>query len=187
MSASIFYDPPVVARRVYAGEVRVINDIKFWDKTTKVVHSRIHSDDDNLNFEVEDGGELNFFTNQITFHDAGGTQLGYIDSEGTIHGLSVDGHATNVDITDLEDDLTDNASRIHTLETDLTDNALRVSTLESDLTDLETVLTDNALRVSTLETDLTDYALRVTTLETDLTDNTSRIQIWKATSAMIGL
>jgi predicted nucleic acid-binding Zn-ribbon protein len=171
MSASIFYDPPVVARRVYAGEVRVINDIKFWDKTTKVVHSRIHGEDNNLNIEVKDTDkELNFFTNQITFHDAGGTQLGYIDSEGTIHGLSVDGHATNVDITDLEDDLTDNAARIYTLETDLTDNALRVSTLETDLT-------DNALRVSTLVTDLTDNALRVSTLETDLTSNSSRVDV----------
>ena len=196
-AASIFYDPPVVARRVYAGEVRVIDDIKFWNKTTKVVHSRIYSDDNNLNVEVKDTDkELNFFTNQITFHDADGTQLGYIDSEGTIHGLSVDGHATNVDVTDLEDDLTDNASRIHTLETDLTDNASRVTTLETDLTDnafristletdltsnasrvdvLETDLTSNASRVDVLETDLTDNALRVSTLETDLTDNASRI------------
>ena len=131
-AASIFYDPPVVARRVYAGEVRVIDDIKFWDKTTKVVHSRIYSDDNNLNVEVKDTDkELNFFTNQITFHDAGGTQLGYIDSEGTIHGLSVDGHATNVDITDLEDDLTSLQSTVTTLDSDVSGHDTRIDTLEN--------------------------------------------------------
>jgi len=83
MSTSIFYDPPLLSRRVYAGEVRVVNDIKFWDKITKVVYSRIHSDDNNLNFEVKDSTkEITFRNNQITFHDGDGDQLGYIDSRG---------------------------------------------------------------------------------------------------------
>ena len=63
MSTSIFYDPPVNAKRVFAGEVRVVDDVKFWDKVTKVVSSRIHSDNDNLNIEVKDSNkELNFYT-----------------------------------------------------------------------------------------------------------------------------
>ena len=104
MSTSIFFDPPILARRVYAGEVRVVDDIKFWNKITKVVYSRIHSEDNNLNFEVKDATkEINFYTNQITFHDGDGDQLGYIDSTGTIHGLTIDGHATDGDFGDLED------------------------------------------------------------------------------------
>ena len=179
MSTSIFYDPPIRAKRVYAGEVRVVDDIKFWDKATKVVNSRIHGDDGNLNIVVENSNkEVNFFTDQITFHDHDGTQLGYIDSSGVIHGLSVDGHATNVDISDLEDDIDSNAARISTLETNLSSNASRISTLETnanDISSLEDDIDSNAARVSTLETNLSSNAARVGTLETNLSSNASRV------------
>ena len=104
MSTSIFFDPPILARRVYAGEVRVVDDIKFWNKITKVVYSRIHSEDNNLNFEVKDATkEINFYTNQITFHDGDVDQLGYIDRTGAIHGLTIGGHATEGTFGDLGD------------------------------------------------------------------------------------
>ena len=103
MSTSIFYDPPIQCRRLFAGQVKVVDGIQFWNKITKIVYSRIHSEDNNLNFEVNDSTkEVNFYTNQITFHDHGGTQLGYLDSSGVIRGLTVDGHATDLDIETLE-------------------------------------------------------------------------------------
>ena len=103
MSTSIFYDPPIQCRRLFVGQVKVVDDIQFWNKITKVVYSRIHSEDNNLNIEVKDSTkELNIYTNQITFHNHGGTQLGYIDNSGVIRGLTVDGHATDLDIDALE-------------------------------------------------------------------------------------
>ena len=147
-----------------------MDDIKFWNKITKVVYSRIHSEDNNLNIEVKDSTkEVNFYTNQITFHDHGGTQLGYIDSSGVIRGLTVDGHATDLDITTLETDLSSNTSRIIVLETDASSNTSRIETLETNLT-------DNTSRIVVLETDLTDNTSRIETLETDVTSNTSRIE-----------
>ena len=164
MSTSIFYDPPIQARRVYAGEVRVVDDIKFWNKMTKVVYSRIHSDDNNLNFEVKDATkEINFYTNQITFHDGDGDQLGYIDSTGTIHGLSIDGHATDGDFGDLEDTVESNFSNISILQTN-------VATITDDL---EAVGAD----VETLEGNVTTLHANISTLSSNVEDIEGNVSV----------
>ena len=171
MSTSIFYDPPIRAKRVYAGEVRVVDDIKFWDKATKVVNSRIHGDDGNLNIVVENSNkEVNFFTDQITFHDHDGTQLGYIDSSGTIHGLSVDGHATEVDISGLEDDISSNALRVNTLEGN-------VETLESNILTLHGNIENIESNISILHGNIENIESNISILHGNIVNIQSNISI----------
>ena len=80
------------------------------------MYSRIHSDDNNLNFEVLDlTKEITFQSNKITFHDHDGDQLGYINSSGVIHGLTIDGHATDGDFGALEDRVDDLETNVETL------------------------------------------------------------------------
>jgi len=154
MNTSLFHSPPLLARKVYAGEVRVVDDIKFWNKITKVVYSRIHSDDNNLNFEVLDSTrEISFQTDQITFKDHGGTQLGYIDSSGVINGLSINGHTNNGDFSALED-------RVDDLDTDLTDVNTTLA-LKANTTDVNTTL---ALKANTTDVN-TALALKANTTD----------------------
>ena len=165
MSTSIFFDPPILARRVYAGEVRVVDDIKFWNKITKVVYSRIHSDDNNLNFQVEDATkEINFYTNQITFHDGDGDQLGYIDATGTIHGLTIDGHATEGDFGDLEDRVEVLEGNIETISSNISILYTNVAVLEANVETLEGNVETLHANISTLSSNITDIEGHVSVL-----------------------
>ena len=74
-------------------------------------------------------------------------------STGTIHGLTIDGHATEGDFGDLED-------RVEVLEDDMSSNASRISVVETDLGVVETDLASNASRISNNETELASNASR---------------------------
>ena len=170
----------------------MVDDIKFWNKITKVVYSRIHSEDNNLNIEVKDSTkEVNFYTNQITFHDHGGTQLGYIDSSGVIRGLTVDGHATDLDITILEGNVETLSSNINilygnvgTLSSNIVTLHGNVDTLSSNIETLhgniETVSSNIGVlhgNVETLSSNIEILHGNVLTLTDDLESNTARLLV----------
>jgi len=166
MSTSIFYDPPVLARRVYAGEVRVVNDIKFWDKITKVVYSRIHSDDNNLNFEVVDPTkEITFQTNQISFKDVDGDELGYIDATGVIHGLTIDGHTNDGDFDTLEDRVDDLESNVSILHTNVATHTANIFTLTSNIETISSNISILYGNVETIESNISILHGNVDTIE----------------------
>jgi hypothetical protein len=155
--------------------VKVVDGIQFWNKITKIVYSRIHSEDNNLNFEVNDSTkEVNFYTNQITFHDHGGTQLGYLDSSGVIRGLTVDGHATDLDIETLETavNLKANTTDVNTALALKADQTV-VNTALALKADQTVVNTAFALKA---DQTAVDTALALKADQTDVTSNTSRIE-----------
>ena len=110
-SSSLFNDPPITATRVYAGEVRITDDLIFWNKITGVIKAQIHADDGNLHLEVAGDEKLqiktdgeflmdgyiksanasfSIATDELVFRDSALNQLGYIDSNGVLHGIQVD-------------------------------------------------------------------------------------------------
>jgi hypothetical protein len=190
MSTSIYYDPPIQARRVFVGQVKVVDDIQFWNKNTKVVYSRIHSEDNNLNIEVNDSTkEVNFYTNQITFHDHGGDQLGYIDSSGVIRGLTIDGHTNDGDFDALEDrvdvletnvvTLSGNVSILHGNVVTLTSNIDilhgNVVTLSGNVSILHGNVETLSSNIDILHGNVVTLSSNITILDTNLTENTGRI------------
>ena len=110
-SSSLFNDPPFTTTRLYAGEARIANDLIFWNPITQVIKARINADNGNLNFEVNEvdrmiikaDGEVeidgyikstnpsfSIATDELVFRDSALNQLGYIDDQGVIHGLTME-------------------------------------------------------------------------------------------------
>jgi|DEB0MinimDraft_6_1074348.scaffolds.fasta_scaffold19128_3 hypothetical protein len=122
-SSSLFTDPPVTSTKVYAGEVRVTDDLIFWNKITQVIKAQIHADDGNLHFDVANDEKLqiksdgeflmdgyiksvnpsfSIASDEVVFRDSALNQLGYIDSQGVIHGLTLNLSSQVPPLTELE-------------------------------------------------------------------------------------
>ena len=165
-SSSLFNDPPITATRVYAGEVRITDDLIFWNKITGVIKAQIHADDGNLHLEVAGDEKLqiktdgeflmdgyiksanasfSIATDELVFRDSALNQLGYIDSQGVLHGIQVD-LGGQLPVIDINNGTTGSllASRI----VDLDASKIATGTINNDR--LPTTPTFNGVNFNTL-------------------------------------
>ena len=163
---SIFNDPGTSATKVFAGEVRITDDLIFWNKVTRVYKATINADDGNLHFAVANDEKLiiksdgeflidgyiksvnssfSIATDELVFRDSALNQLGYIDSNGVMHGIQVN-LGSQLPTIDINNGTTGSllASRI----VDLDASKIATGTINNDR--LPTTPTFNGVNFNTL-------------------------------------